>query len=145
MITEEGLNLIKSFEGFSPLPYVCVAGKETIGYGHVIKHGEQFPCGLTEKQAEEILLDDVAEAEQCIFDCVEVDLMPFQFDALVSLIFNIGTNAFKKSTLLRMLNTEQYEEAGNQFLRWVYSNGKEIYGLKKRREAEKKLFDGLYV
>lgn len=145
MISQQGLDFIKKFEGFSPLPYVCPAGKETIGYGHVIKHGEQFPCGVTEQQAEEILLDDVAEAEQCIFDCVEVDLMPFQFDALVSLIFNIGTNAFRKSTLLRMLNTEQYEEAGNQFLRWVYSNEKKISGLVKRREEEKKLFDGLYV
>lgn len=145
MISQQGLDFIKKFEGFSPLPYVCPAGKETIGYGHVIKQGEQFPCGVTEQQAEEILLDDVAEAEQCIFDCVEVDLMPFQFDALVSLIFNIGTNAFSKSTLLRMLNTEQYEEAGNQFLRWVYSNEKKISGLVKRREEEKKLFDGLYV
>lgn len=145
MISQQGLDFIKKFEGFSPLPYICAAGKETIGYGHVIKQGEQFPCGVTEQQAEEILLEDVAEAEQCIFDCVEVDLMPFQFDALVSLVFNIGTNAFRKSTLLRMLNSEQYEEAGNQFLRWVYSNEKKIYGLVKRREKEKKLFDGLYV
>lgn len=145
MISQQGLDFIKKHEGFSSLPYICAAGKETIGYGHVIKQGEQFPCGVTEQQAEEILLDDVAEAEQCIFDCVEVDLMPFQFDALVSLVFNIGTNAFRKSTLLRMLNSEQYEEAGNQFLRWVYSNEKKIYGLVKRREEEKKLFDGLYV
>lgn len=142
MITQEGIEFIKRHEGFSPLPYLCSAGKETIGYGHVIKHGEQFPCGVTERQAEDLLYDDVAEAEQCIFDCVEVDLMPFQFDALVSLIFNIGTNAFSKSTLLRMLNTEQYEEAGKQFLRWVYADGKVIYGLQKRRQKEKRLFDG---
>ena len=142
MITQEGIEFIKRHEGFSPLPYLCSAGKETIGYGHVIKHGEQFPCGVTEQQAEDLLYDDLAEAEQCIFDCVEVDLRPFQFDALVSLIFNIGTNAFSKSTLLRMLNTEQYEEAGKQFLRWVYADGKVIYGLQKRRQEEKRLFDG---
>lgn len=142
MISNKGIEFIKRHEGFSSLPYLCSAGKETIGYGHVIKHGEQFPCGLTEKQAEEILYDDLAEAEQCIFDNVNVDLLPNQFDALVSLIFNIGTNAFKKSTLLRMLNAEQYEEAGKQFLRWIYADGKIVYGLQKRREMEKKLFDG---
>lgn len=142
MITQEGINFIKRREGFSPLPYLCTAGKETIGYGHVVKPGEQFPCGLTEKHAEDILYDDLAEAEQCIFDNVTVDLLPNQFDALVSLIFNIGTNAFEKSTLLRALNSEQYEEAGQQFLRWVYANGKVVYGLQKRREKEKRLFDG---
>lgn len=142
MISQQGIDFIKRHEGFSSLPYLCVAGKETIGYGHVIKNDEQFPCGLTEKQAEDILYDDLAEAEQCIFDNVIVDLLPNQFDALVSLIFNIGTKAFEKSTLLRMLNSEQFEEAGKQFLRWIYANGKVVYGLQKRREKEKRLFDG---
>ena len=142
MISQQGIDFIKRHEGFSSLPYLCAAGKETIGYGHVIKQGEQFPCGLTEKQAEDILYDDLAEAEQCIFDNVIVDLLPNQFDALVSLIFNIGTKAFEKSTLLRMLNSEQFEEAGKQFLRWIYANGKVVYGLQKRREKEKRLFDG---
>ena len=142
MISQQGIDFIKRHEGFSSLPYLCAAGKETIGYGHVIKQGEQFPRGLTEKQAEDILYDDLAEAEQCIFDNVIVDLLPNQFDALVSLIFNIGTKAFEKSTLLRMLNSEQFEEAGKQFLRWIYANGKVVYGLQKRRENEYKLFEG---
>lgn len=142
MISQQGIDFIKRHEGFSSLPYLCAAGKETIGYGHVIKHDEQFPCGLTEKQAEDILYDDLAEAEQCIFDNVIVDLLPNQFDALVSLIFNIGTRAFEKSTLLRMLNSEQFEEAGKQFLRWIYANGKIVRGLQKRRENEYKLFEG---
>lgn len=142
MISQQGIDFIKRHEGFSSLPYLCAAGKETIGYGHVIKQGEQFPCGLTEKQAEDILYDDLAEAEQCIFDNVIVDLLPNQFDALVSLIFNIGTRAFEKSTLLRMLNSEQFEEAGKQFLRWIYANGKVVHGLQKRRENEYKLFEG---
>lgn len=142
MISQQGIDFIKRHEGFSSLPYLCAAGKETIGYGHVIKQGEQFPCGLTEKQAEDILYDDLAEAEQCIFDNVIVDLLPNQFDALVSLIFNIGTKAFEKSALLRMLNSEQFEEAGKQFLRWIYANGKVVHGLQKRRENEYKLFEG---
>jgi Phage-related lysozyme (muraminidase) len=94
VITQEGIDFIKRHEGFSNLPYLCSAGKETIGYGHVIKTNEQFPCGLTEEMAEEILYDDLAIAEQAIFDYVEVDLRPFQFDALVSFIFNIGVYAF---------------------------------------------------
>lgn len=144
MITQKGIDFIKQHEGFSSLPYLCAAGKETIGYGHLIKQGEQFPCCLTEQQAEEILYDDLAEAEKCIFDNVTVDLLPNQFDALVSLIFNIGTRAFEKSTLLRLLNAEKYEEAGKQFLRWIYANGKVVRGLQKRREDEKRLFDNSY-
>lgn len=141
MITEKGLNLLKKFEGFSEKPYVCSGGKLTIGYGHVIKDNEQFPVPLSEETAEELLLDDVAWAEQCIFDNVKVDLLPCQFDALTSFIFNVGVTAFKNSTLLKKLNASEYENAGREFLRWVYANGKKIKGLEKRRALEKSLFD----
>ncbi len=63
-----------------------------------------------------------------------------QFDALVSLAFNIGVNALAKSTLLKLLNNKDYAGAASQFGRWVYANKKRLPGLVKRREDEKQLF-----
>lgn len=141
MIGWNGLKLIKSFEGFSPLEYTCVAGKRTIGYGHVLRAGESYPAGVTEAEAETLLLDDVAEAEQTVIDLVEVPLSANQFDALVSFVFNVGWRKFAGSTLLKKLNAIDYDGAAAEFLRWKYANGKVINGLLRRRTAEKKLFE----
>lgn len=141
MIGWNGLKLIKSFEGFSPLEYTCVAGKRTIGYGHVLRVGESYPAGVTEAEAETLLLDDVAEAEQTVIDLVEVPLSANQFDALVSFVFNVGWRKFAGSTLLKKLNATDYDGAAAEFLRWKYANGKVINGLLRRRTAEKKLFE----
>lgn len=102
-ISQNGLDLIKKSESFAPLPYICPAGKLTIGYGHCILPHESF-TKITEKDAEEILRKDAAIAENCINKAVKVPLTQNQFDALVSFIFNVGCAAFLKSTLLRKLN-----------------------------------------
>lgn len=141
MIGWNGLKLIKSFEGFSPLEYTCVAGKRTIGYGHVLRAGECYPAGVTEAEAETLLLDDVAEAEQTVIDLVEVPLSANQFDALVSFVFNVGWRKFAGSTLLKKLNAADYDGAAAEFLRWKYAGGTVINGLLRRRIAEKKLFE----
>lgn len=141
MIGWNGLKLIKSFEGFSPLEYTCVAGKRTIGYGHVLRAGESYPAGVTEAEAETLLLDDVAEAEQTVIDLVEVPLSANQFDALVSFVFNVGWRKFSGSTLLKKLNAADYDGAAAEFLRWKYAGGKVINGLLRRRISEKKLFE----
>ncbi len=141
MIGQNGLKLIKSFEGFAPLEYTCVAGKRTIGYGHVLKSDERYPAGLTEAEAETLLLDDVAEAEQAVIDLVKAPLSANQFDALTSFVFNIGRRHFAGSTLLRQLNVGDYTGAANEFLRWKYAGNKVVNGLLRRRQAEKKLFE----
>lgn len=142
-ISETGLKLIRDFEGFSPTPYRCPAGLMTIGYGHVIDKSEAYTdAGISPKEAETLLKQDVNIVEQAIDRLVEVPLSQHQFDALVSLVYNIGTHAFEKSTLLRYLNAGDTEKAAREFSRWVYSRGRVLQGLKARREAESQLFRG---
>lgn len=141
MISEKGREAIKSFEGFSALEYTCVAGKRTIGYGHVLKPDEHYICGLSEKKAEELLVQDISAVEAAVDASVIVPLETYQRDALVSFAFNIGVYAFQRSTLLKKLNAGSYEQVPKQFLRWIYVNGKPCYGLLKRRQAEAAMFE----
>ena len=140
MIGENGLKLIKKFEGFSPLEYTCVGGKKTIGYGHVVLPGESFPCGVTENKALEILSADVSIAEKTVLDLVRVPLNRNQFDALVSFVFNLGRRNFEHSTLLKRLNDGAYDDCPAEIMRWVYVGGTVNAGLMRRRKAEACLF-----
>lgn len=137
-ISQAGLDLIKEFEGFEPEAYLCPAGIWTIGYGHTgdVSEGQT----VTEEEAEELLRQDVAFAEDAVTDYVEGDLTQGQFDALVCFVFNIGAGAFRDSTLLRLLNQGDNEGAAEQFLRWNKAGGKVLSGLTRRREAERELF-----
>lgn len=141
MISQKGMEAIKAFEGFSPLEYTCVAGKRTIGYGHVLKPDESYVCGVSEKQAEELLMRDLGLVEAAIDSVVKVPLEEYQRDALVSFAFNIGVYAFQRSTLLKELNVGNYEQVPKQLLRWIYVNGKPCYGLSQRRQAEAAMFE----
>ena len=95
MISRKGIETIKTFEGFSPLEYTCVAGKRTIGYGHVLKPDESYVCGVSEKKAEQLLFQDLKTAEAAVDTLVKVPLKEYQKDALVSFVFNIGVYAFQ--------------------------------------------------
>lgn len=141
MISEKGVEAIKAFEGFSPLEYTCVAGKRTIGYGHLLRPDESYVCGLSEKQAVELLIQDLANVENVVDSSVAVPLREYQRDALVSFAFNIGVYAFKRSTLLKVLNAGEYERVPVEMLRWIYVNGKPCHGLVRRRHAEAALFE----
>lgn len=137
-ISENGINLIKSFEGLRLSAYKCPAGVWTIGYGHT---GNVKPFDVvTEKQAEDILKNDLIKFEKVINDFVSVELNQNQFDALVSFVFNVGANAFKKSTMLKFLNANHFPLAAGQFDRWVYIKGEKSNGLINRRKKEKELF-----
>lgn len=140
MISKKGIELIKSFEGFAPLEYTCVAGKRTIGYGHVLKPEEKYVCGVCEKEADSLLKQDLAFAEKAVDTLVDVPLSDYQKDALVSFVFNVGCRAFKKSTLLKELNEGRYEQVPKQMQRWIYVNGRPCGGLIRRRQAEAALF-----
>jgi lysozyme len=71
---------------------------------------------------------------------VTVPLSQNQFDALVSLAYNIGTNAFKTSTLVKYLNALDFKAAADEFLKWNRGGGKVMKGLVRRRETERALF-----
>jgi len=141
-LSEAGLELLKSSEGFRAHVYRDVAGLPTIGFGHRLLHPESFPNGIDEAQGEEILRSDIREAEQAVKRLVKVELSQGQFDALVDFVFNLGSGRLSSSTLLKILNGGRYQEALEQLLRWDHADGEEYNALKARREAEAALWRG---
>lgn len=142
-INQSGLALIKEFEGLRLEAYVCPAGIWTIGYGHTkdVQPGSE----ITEAQAEEYLLEDLLDSEEVVNSpFVKVPLDEDQFSALVAFTFNVGSYAFLESTLLKLLNKEDYQGAADQLLRWTKGDGgEELPGLVRRRRAERALFLGM--
>ncbi len=141
--SQKGIDLIKQFEGCRLVAYKCPAGIWTIGYGHTqgVKAGDK----ITRSKAESFLRSDLKKFEKGILNSVKVPLNQYQFDALISFTYNCGLGAFKSSTLLKKLNAGDYKGAGAEFLKWNKSNGRVLAGLKRRRKAEKVLFDKIPV
>ncbi|MGB0694937.1 MAG: lysozyme [Rhodospirillaceae bacterium] len=133
-INQAGLDIIRQSEGLRLKAYLCPAGVWTIGYGHTRDVVPGLTC--TEDQANAWLLEDVAEAEQVVADLVDVPLTENQFSALVSFTFNLGRGNLSGSTLLRQLNDGDHDSVPEQLRRWVYSGGKRLGGLVRRRDAE---------
>jgi lysozyme len=136
---EAGLNIIKFFEGFSALPYLCPAGYNTIGYGHLIKQDEVFES-ITLTEAEELLIKDLRKAENAVKQLIYQPLNENQFSALVSFVYNLGSGALQASTLRIKLNRDGVEGLENEFLKWVYAGGRKLRGLLNRRIEEAELF-----
>jgi len=141
--TEQGVDFIKSFEGFKPYVYKDIAGLNTIGYGHLIRKGEVFPETISEEEGEIILKRDLYKAERSILRNINVPLFDNQFNSLVSWVFNIGSGAIQRSTLRMKLNRgDDIDDVGDEFLKWVYAGGRRIKGLIRRRKAERLMFIG---
>ena len=141
-ITNNGLKLVKSFEGFSSKIYLDSAGLQTIGYGHLILPHEKssFKNVLSISEAESILKQDLAIAENAVARLIKIPLNNKQFDALVSFTFNVGAAALQRSTLRHKVNRSEHEQVPAEFIRWVYANGRKIPGLIRRRIAEAELY-----
>jgi lysozyme len=137
-VSKNGIDLIKRFEGCRLEAYKCPAGVWTIGYGHTagVKQGDK----ITREQAETYLKKDLYIRCIQVSKLIKVPVTQNQFDALISLEYNIGLTYFKSSTLLRLLNEGKYNDAAAQFDKWVYANRIKLRGLVKRRQAEKILF-----
>ncbi len=138
-LTPQGAAFIARFEGYKPRPYVCPAGKLTIGYGHVILPDETF-SSLTQAEALDLLQQDAQREAAPIGRVLNTPLTTYQADALISLAFNCGGGAIRESTLVRFLNAELITDAADEFLRWDKSGGKTLRGLTRRRRAERHLF-----
>ena len=138
----QGVNTIKGHEGLRLQAYRDATGVWTIGYGHTAT----ARAGLvwTASDAEMAFLRDVASAEQVVRRYVQAPLTQGQFDALVSFVFNLGPVKFASSTLLKLINGNQFARAAGEFGRWVYGtvSGRRVKlsGLEKRRADEAKLF-----
>lgn len=143
--SSEGLNLIKSFEGFSAKAYKCPAGVWTIGYGTTrYPNGTKVAEGdkaITENDAMHYLKNDVAKFELYIDSyCVDT-ITQRQFDALVSFCYNLGPTNLKSSTLLKKVNKNPNDSTIRaEFLKWNKADGKALAGLTRRRTAEADLY-----
>lgn len=161
-ISDNGINMLKRFEGSVKIGARHViyddktgrpvnSDKElpagaTIGYGHLIKSDEDFKHGITERQATEILRSDISTAERAIKDNITIPLSQNQYDALVSLAYNIGAKNFANSTVVKYVNDSNYHNTKyptleSAWMAWNKSGGREMAGLTNRRQQEFNLFN----
>jgi lysozyme len=138
------LDLIKKSESFRPSPYLCPAGIPTIGYGST-RYADGRAVKLTdppitEDQADEIMWATLGTYEDAVNRYVTVPIKQNHFDALVDFAYNAGAQNLRTSTLLKKLNQGQYDQAANEFGKWVYGGGKKLGGLITRRGLERDLF-----
>lgn len=148
-VGQSGKNLFKEWEGLVTHVYLDSGGEPTIGIGHLLTQSERasgriiirgqavnYQNGLTEQECWDLLDQDLNDAEKVVNETVNVPLNQNQFDTLVSFAFNVGMNAFRGSTLLKLLNQGQYDQVPEQLRRWVRDTGKVVQGLVNRREKE---------
>ena len=150
-ISQEGIDLIKFYEGCptdssgNAVSYRCAANKKTIGFGS-LKLIDGSPVEdnmtITKQDAEDLLAHELHEYEGYINNMVKADLNQNQFDALVSWVFNLGPSNLQASTLLKVLNAQDWDDVPNQITRWNKVNGVPNQGLMKRRNSEALLFEG---
>ena len=143
-ISENGVLLIKQFEGFSPTPYLDSTGIPTIGYGTIIYTNgtrvtmNDFP--ITEEQATQYLANNIDKKTANINEMLMVTVNQNQFDSLASFAYNLGIVALHGSTLLRLVNQGNFDGAAEEFPKWDHAGGHAILGLTRRRAAEQQLF-----
>ncbi|WP_199272191.1 lysozyme [Paraburkholderia acidiphila] len=159
-VNAQTIQLVKQAEGIPGIatgdiyPYMDPIGIWTIGWGHAIgidgrflrgnadldKVKALYPDGISEAQAEIFLQADLMHAGSGVLSVVTVALNDNQYGALTSFTLNLGLGNLRSSTLLKLLNERDFDDAAKQFPRWSFANGKQLPGLLKRREAEQSLF-----
>jgi len=150
-VHEKGLALTKRSEGFRERLYNDAAQYCTIAFGHLVKlapcdgtESPEFLKGVSEKRGTELLVNDMGKAQTAVMTSVDVDLTDGQYAALCDFVYNVGSGNFRRSTLRKVLKAGQFDQVPYQLLRWVKAGGRELPGLKVRREQEIALFfDGL--
>jgi lysozyme len=125
---------IATWEGYVGQAYQDIVGIWTIGFGSTenVRQGQTInPVAALQRK-----INDVQKFEGALKQCVTVPLHQYEYDAYLSLAYNIGPTAFCNSTLVRKLNASDYEGACKEILRWNRAGGKVVRGLANRREAE---------
>ena len=137
-MTQQGLELIKKYEGLRLEAYKCPAGVWTIGYGHT--KGVYKGMSITKEEAEKLLQQDVSVFELQVINTVG-KLSDCKIDALVSFAYNVGVAAFRGSTLCRKVKANSDDPAiRNEFMKWIYAGGKKLQGLERRRKEEAEMY-----
>lgn len=143
-LSDAGIDFIAKFEGRRMAVYLDPVGLPTVGVGHLLTAAEKkkWPVGhkLSTAEVNELFRKDVKRFEDAVNSKVKVPLRQNEFDALVSLAFNIGTGALSKSTVLRRLNAGDRHGAADAFLSWNKAGGRVLNGLTRRRKAEREMF-----
>lgn len=138
--SQKGIDLIKEFEGFRKTAYLCPGGVWTIGYGHTkgVKVGDE----IDERKAEQFLREDLRETEVAINRMITVEIDQNQFDALVSLVYNIGSGNFYDSTIRRLINERclDIKKIEHAWKMWIRAGGRVLKGLIRRRNTEFELY-----
>lgn len=148
-LSPAGRALLRELEGLRTRMYRDSGGAPTIGIGHllsaeelrtgILRIGDQLVTWrgeLSVAQCEALLDQDIRPFADAVRRYVRVPLSAAQFDALVLFAYNVGAQAFRESTLLRLLNAGRYDAVPTQLRRWVRDNGRVVPGLVKRRERE---------
>jgi lysozyme len=138
-LSQKGLEFIEKNEGYSDKVYKDSAGNDTIGYGHLIKKGEDFSKGITKEKAADLLSQDTKTAVDAVNNKVTAKLTQTKFDALVDFTYNLGGGNLGKSTLLSNINAGK-DVVKENFTDWNHAGGKVVEGLTTRRTAEWNLF-----
>ena len=148
-ISQDGIDLIKQFEGVENCVYKDVAGLDTIGVGHLITAEEKaegkFANGCaTQEEIDKLLLQDLDSIQKSVRGCIKQPLTQEQYNALVSMAFNVGPSAFCSSTLVKKINIADYKAVPNEMMRWTKARVSgvltPVQGLVNRRVAEAQLF-----
>ena len=140
-ISEDGLELIKKFEGCETTAYQDSVGVWTIGFGHTKGVEEGQTCSI--EDAESMLANEMDEYEGYINNMVKVDLQQHEFDALVAWVYNLGPTNLGESTMLKVLNGGQFDRVPDEMNRWTRAGGEILEGLVRRRQAESLMFQDL--
>ena len=143
MVSSQGLRIIKHFEGLVLTTYLDAVGKPTIGYGDTGPHVKMGDT-ITEAEAEQRLIQRLrTEFEPGVLSVLTRGPHDYEFDAMVSLAYNVGVRAFQGSTLVRKFNAGDTDGAADEFDRWHYAGKQSLLGLRRRRAAEKARFLGM--
>lgn len=142
--SELGIELIKHFEGLRLKAYLCPAKKWTIGWGTTFyPNGNAVQEGdtCTEEEAHQFLLTNLIKFEECVYDLLEYEVEQWQFDALISFVYNFGCTKFKNSTLLKIINVNPNASSiPAELSKWKHANGRVEPELVRRRAAESVLY-----
>lgn len=151
-LSPRGADFVARFEGCILRLYNDPTNNATIGVGHLVHMGPingtepgEFRSGITRQRALELLDQDARGAADAVRRLIKVPLKQHQVDALVSFTFNAGEGSLQASTLRKRLNAGEYNAVPHELGRWVFSAGKKLPGLVRRRQAEGALFsEGRY-
>ena len=145
---DAGIKVIKAFEGFRRVPYRCMAGVPTVGYGSTYgfdgRHVHMDMEPITLEEGEELLRRSLRQTESAVGRLIRVEINSNEFSSLCSFCYNVGSGNLQMSTLRSRLNRGDREGAADEFPKWRRAGGRILAGLVRRREVERQLFVSEY-